>query len=86
MITFDEAEVSDTRGCCGSGSGGSKGFGGRIGLLAISPHVPKGAENSTAFDHDSLLRTVEDAFGISKHLNNAGSPNEHAMAVIFARH
>lgn len=83
VITFDESANSDTSGCCGGGLGGTRGFGGDIGLLAISPHVPKGVDNPTPYDHASLLRTVEDSFGISQHLNDAGSVNEHAMTDMF---
>jgi hypothetical protein len=84
LITFDEAANTDTSGCCGGGVGGGPGFGGRVGLLAISPTVPAGVQNNTPYDHASLLRTVEDAFGIATHLNNAGSINEHAMTDVFS--
>lgn len=85
VITFDESADTDTSGCCGAGPGGAPGTGGRVGLLAISPHIAPGTVNSTPYDHPSLLRTVEDAFGISQYLNNAGSVNEHAMGAIFTR-
>jgi phospholipase C len=85
VITFDEAENNDTSGCCGAGPGGTHGFGGRIGLLAISPHVAQGAVDVTSYDHPSLLRTLEDAFGIESYLNNAGLPTEHAMSDLFIR-
>ncbi|GAC1402919.1 MAG: hypothetical protein NVSMB52_16890 [Chloroflexota bacterium] len=85
VITFDEAANSDTSGCCGAGPGGQQGFGGRVGLLAISPHIIANALLVSPYDHASLLRTTEDAFGIATHLNNAGSPNEHAMSDLFRR-
>jgi len=85
VITFDEAADTDTSGCCGAGVGGTSGFGGKVGLLALSPHLIPGTLLVTPYDHPSLLRTVEDAFGISAHLNNAGSVNEHAMSDLFAR-
>jgi hypothetical protein len=81
-ITFDEAE-SDSSGCCGGGIGGAPGFGGRVGLLAISPFVRAGQQLDTPYDHASLLRTSEDAFGIATHLKDAGSPREHAMTNLF---
>lgn len=83
-ITFDESANSDTSGCCGGGSAGGPGFGGRVGLLALSPAIARGAEDATPYDHPSLLRTVEDAFGISTYLNDASSPNEHAMSDLFS--
>jgi phospholipase C len=85
VITFDEGATSDTAGCCGAGPLGTPGFGGDVGLLALSPHVASGAVDVTSYDHPSLLRTVEDAFGISTHLNNAGASSEHAMSDLFSR-
>ena len=84
-ITFDEGANTDTSGCCGAGTGGTRGFGGRIGLLALSPYSTPGAENSTPYDHPSLLRTIEDGFGISTHLNNAAAPTEQAMSNVFTQ-
>ncbi|MBJ7608925.1 MAG: phosphoesterase [Candidatus Dormibacteraeota bacterium] len=71
LVTFDEASTSDTSGCCHGGLGGTPGFGGRVGLLAIGPGVSPGQVIHTPYDHASLLRTVEDVFGITEHLNNA---------------
>ncbi|HEY3702839.1 MAG TPA: alkaline phosphatase family protein [Acidimicrobiales bacterium] len=73
VITTDESSTSDTTGCCHGGPGGGPGFGGRVGLLALGPGVKAGQTISTAYDHASLLRTVEDSFGISSYLNNASS-------------
>jgi hypothetical protein len=67
------------------GAGGTPRFGGHVPLRAISPHIAGGEEVATPYDHPSLLRTIEDAFGISSHLNNAGAPTEHAMTHLFAR-
>jgi hypothetical protein len=85
VITFDEGANTDTSGCCGAGPGAAQGFGGDVGLLAISPHVTPNAIDVTPYDHPSLLRTIEDAFGISAHLNNAGAASEHAMTDLFSR-
>jgi hypothetical protein len=71
LITFDEGAASDTSGCCTGGPGGTAGIGGRVGLLALGSGVPHGAVTHTPYDHASLLRTIEDSFGISEHLNNA---------------
>jgi phospholipase C len=81
LITFDEASATDTSGCCTGGPGGGPGAGGRVGLLALSPAIPAGGAVSTPYDHASLLRTVEDSFGIAEHLNNAGTAT--AMADLF---
>ena len=82
IITTDESSTSDTSGCCHGGPGGGPGFGGRVGLLALGPGVKTGQTVSTPYDHASLLRTVEDSFGISSHLNNAGA--SVAMRDLFA--
>ena len=50
----------------------SLGLGGRTAAVLVSPRLPQGASVSTSYDHDSLLRTLEDSFGISEHLNLAG--------------
>ena len=47
------------------------GFGGRVGLLALSPDITRGRTVTTSYDHMSLLRTIEDSFGITEYLNNA---------------
>jgi len=90
FITFDESGFDDFSGCtsargtCASGSFGTGvDGGGRIGLLALSPLVHAGHTTDTPYDHASLLRTIEDGFGISEHLNNASSPLEHAMTDLF---
>lgn len=84
FITFDEASNEDISGCCASGmSANGLDGGGRIGLLMLSPLAKTGSASDTFYDHHSLLRTIEDAFGISEHLNNAGSPKERPLADLF---
>ena len=73
ILTFDEGSSSDLGGCCAGGPLGTSGHGGRVGLLAFGRDVQAGRLIHTAYDHASLLRTVEDALGISEHINNAGS-------------
>jgi hypothetical protein len=86
FVTFDEASNTDDTGCCASGiTGTGTDGGGRVGLLALSPDAAVGQSVDTPYDHASLLRTIEDAFGLSEHLNNAGSANEHSMTDLFAR-
>ncbi len=40
------------------------GGGGRVPLLVISSRVPKGFQSSTAHNHYSLVRTIEDVWGL----------------------
>jgi hypothetical protein len=49
----------------------SLGAGGRTGAILVSPRLPQGRTVTVGYDHDSLLRTVEDSFGISEHLGMA---------------
>jgi hypothetical protein len=75
VVTFDEADVADSSGadaCCGEGSGpnaplpGLYGMGGgRTGTVVVSPFVAPGSWNDTAYNHYSLLRTIEDLFGLA---------------------
>jgi hypothetical protein len=67
VITLDESD-NDASSCCGQkGSGG-----GRVGALLLSPHVGAGTTNKTAYNHFSLLCSIEDAFGVP-HLAGAGA-------------
>ncbi|MHB8448920.1 MAG: alkaline phosphatase family protein [Mycobacteriales bacterium] len=80
VINFDEGAV-DPNDVCPSCA--SRGVGGRTGALFLSPQLRQDASVPTSYDHYSLLRTVEDSFGISEHLNFAAAANP--MTDIFAR-
>lgn len=84
FITFDEASNTDEGGCCATGilADGTNG-GGRVGLVMLSDKANVNHATDAFYDHNSLLRTVEDAFGISEHLNNAGSDKVRSMADLF---
>ena len=82
IVLFDEADVSgnfDGSACCGEQPGpnspmpgiGGPG-GGRTGAVVLSPFVTAGSTNDTAFNHYSLLRSIEDIFGLS-YLGYAGA-------------
>jgi phospholipase C len=88
VINFDEASnpsasslTAPTEVTCASCAG--LGLGGRTGALLISPRLSQGAIVTTSYDHYSLLRTVEDTFGISEHLNRAAAAT--AMTDVFRR-
>jgi len=84
VITFDESEGNGPEGstaCCGEkplasarrpagvlGPGG-----GRIGAVVLSPYVKAGTVSTVPYNHYSLLRTVEDIFGLG-HLGYAAEP------------
>jgi hypothetical protein len=84
VITVDEApssgEYADSSSCCGqpsfpnlpepAGALGKPG-GGQVGALLLSPFVKGGNLDQDEYNHFSLLRTVEDLFGL-EHLGYAG--------------
>ena len=87
LVTFDEKGFTGGPpfGCCTGGPGGGPGFGGRVGLLAVSTRLPIGTEVSTRYDHMSLLRTIEGLFGIDQYLNNASTAQEMTDVVAPTR-
>jgi hypothetical protein len=84
MITVDEApssgEFADSSSCCGeplfpndpvkTAIGEPRG-GGAVGALLLSPYVKGATTSQELFNHFSLLRTIEDLFGLG-HLGYAG--------------
>ena len=85
VITVDEApssgEYADSSSCCGqptfpnlpapTGAIGKPG-GGQVGALLLSPFIKGGNLEQGTYNHFSLLRTVEDLFGLA-HLGYAGA-------------
>jgi hypothetical protein len=92
IITFDEALSIDATACCDEPSGpntlrpGVNGpGGGRTGAIILSPFIKPGTVSDVPYNHYSLLRTVEDIFGLS-HLGYAGQPGLAAFgADVFTR-
>jgi hypothetical protein len=78
VITFDEALTIDASACCNQPAGpntpkpGVNGpGGGRTGAVVLSPFIKPGTVSGVPYNHYSLLRTVEDVFGVP-HLLYAG--------------
>ncbi len=86
IVTFDEAEGDpqssspDASACCGEQPGPNTvnaggpipgPGGGRIGAVMLSPCITPGTVTTDAYNHYSLLRSVEDNFGLP-HLGFAG--------------
>jgi hypothetical protein len=95
LITFDEGST-DTA-CCGELSGASSSHpntplpglggpgGGPVGLVALSPFIKPGTVSKKDYNHYSLLRTVEDIFGLS-HLGDAAIPQVKSFGTdVFTR-
>ena len=91
VITFDENDKNERagpdQGCCGNepGSAANSG-GGRIPTVVITNHGPRGVRDDTPYNHYSLLRTTEAAFGITEYLGHAadGQKGVVSMGPLFA--
>jgi hypothetical protein len=70
VITFDEND--------GGGAGG-----GHIPTIVITNHGPRRVTDPTPYTHYSLLRTIEDAFGIHIYLAHAGDASVVPMLQLF---
>lgn len=77
VIVFDESG-NDDAACCAEPSGpntktpgGGGPGGGRTGAVLISPYIAPGTLSSVAYNHYSLLRSLEDIFQLP-HLGYAG--------------
>ncbi len=87
VITFDEGSGKTREGCCGVTPGAASNFGGgHIPTVVITNHGVRGLADDTPYSHYSLLRTIEDAFGISEHLRHADdtSAGVQPMVKLFA--
>ena len=83
MITFDEGSTSQA--CCGETPGKSPSHpnapepgmsgpgGGRVGAVLLSPFIKPGTVSTVDYNHYSMLRSIEDIFGLS-HLGDAAMP------------
>jgi hypothetical protein len=83
---------ADSSSCCGQpsfpalppppklpGGGTARAAGGgQVGALLLSPYVKPGSTSQETFNHFSLLRTVEDLFGL-RHLGYAALPGVEAL-------
>jgi hypothetical protein len=72
VITFDEGAGKTREGCCAVTPDAPSNFGGgHIPTIVITNHGPRSARDTTPYNHYSLLRTIEDAFGVHEHLGHA---------------
>jgi phosphatidylinositol-3-phosphatase len=88
VITFDEDDDhignDHPDGCCGFGDKNNPG-GGWIPTVVITNHGPRGLADPTPYNHYSLLRTTEAAFGITDYLGHAADKDKGVvvMAPLF---
>ncbi|MBC5823425.1 MAG: hypothetical protein GIX02_01140, partial [Candidatus Eremiobacteraeota bacterium] len=77
VVTFDEGAGKSRAGCCGIDPSSSGNFGGgHIATIVVTNHGPRGVVDNTPYSHYSLLRTVEDAFGIHEYLRHAADTSK----------
>jgi phosphatidylinositol-3-phosphatase len=91
VITFDENGKAErnqgAQGCCGYDPGSPANFGGgRIPTIVITNHGVRNVSDPTPYNHYSLLRTTESAFGFDEYLGHAGDRGAGVvdMAPLFA--
>ena len=78
LVTFDEGVTSSPKRAVKFGNGGNVMF------AAWGPQVRTGAVyEQGAFTHYSLLRTIEDGFGITTYLGKANDPATHPIYPIW---
>jgi hypothetical protein len=87
VVTFDEGSGKTREGCCATTPNAPSNFGGgHIPTIVITNHGPRGLKDATPYNHYSLLRTIEDAFGLRPHLAHAANTRKGvvAMTPLFA--
>ncbi|MEO8927385.1 MAG: alkaline phosphatase family protein [Caulobacteraceae bacterium] len=83
VITFDEGSGKTREGCCAVTPGAPSNFGGgHIPTIVITNHGPHGIKDDTPYNHYSLLRTMEDAFGLKTHLAHAADTGKGVVPMI----
>jgi hypothetical protein len=87
VITFDEGAGKTREGCCAVTPDAPSNFGGgHIPTVVITNHGPRGASDPTPYNHYSLLRTMEEAFGVKGRLGHAADTDKGvaSMTPLFA--
>jgi phospholipase C len=91
VITFDESDLGDTgnhpSACCGFGiKDHNNPGGGWVATIVVTNHGPRGVTDATPYNHYSLLKTIEEAFGIKDYLGHAGDTDKEivVMKPLFA--
>ncbi|HEX4182175.1 MAG TPA: alkaline phosphatase family protein [Caulobacteraceae bacterium] len=83
VITFDEGAGKTREGCCAVTPDAPSNFGGgHIPTIVITNHGPRGVSDPTPYNHYSLLRTIEDAFGIHEHLGHAADTDKGVAPMV----
>ena len=86
VITFDENDSGSSgdhpEGCCGSGPDDPHNPGGGwIATIVMTNHGPRALKDPTPYNHYSLLRTMEQAFGIRNYIGHAADEDKGVVAM-----
>jgi len=77
FVTFDEAESTLPTGlCCLLGNC-------PIGMIALSPLAKVGYTNNIGYDHSSLLKSIQQIFGVTPLLRHAGDNGVANLGDLF---
>jgi hypothetical protein len=76
IVAFDEGGDKSTASCCGMGSPA----GGQVAVLLISPTAIAGFNDTSAYSHYSLLKTILTAWN----LPNLGQTSQNSTQTIYA--
>ena len=90
VVTFDEAGTSDASACCGETPGPGSPLpgivgpgGGHVATIVVSPFSAPGTRDGVSYNQYSMLRTIEDLFGLS-HLGEAANTTSYGRDVFDA--
>jgi hypothetical protein len=76
-IVYDEGD--DNAGCCDSNPGG-----GQVAAIVVTSHGVRGVQDSTAYNHFSLLSTIQQSLGVGCLQATCDSANVKPLAPLFA--
>jgi hypothetical protein len=85
VITWDEDRGASAgqQGCCGFDPASPANFGGgHIATIVVTNHGPRHIQDPAPYNHYSLLRTTEEAFGIHDYLGFAGAADKGVTAML----
>jgi phosphatidylinositol-3-phosphatase len=84
VVTWDESDGSDDSAMnTTTGAVTSSGGGGQLLTLVMVPGAPAGRVLPGPYDHYSLLRTIEDSFGLPR-LGHAADPGVRPLTAFFS--
>jgi hypothetical protein len=78
-VVFDEGD--DNNGCCDANAPNG---GGQVAAVVVTSHGPRGLRDPNAYNHYSLLSTIQQSFRLGCLQNTCDTANVQPMAPLFA--